>query len=84
MSPAGVEPFFGSIFPRVEDPLPESIGLGFPFALAGAGGLLAGVIYVEASPARRNRAINLGGLAGFGVGVAIYLLSLLIQVVLNP
>jgi hypothetical protein len=51
---------FGSVFPRVEDPLPKSIGLGFPFALAGAGGVFAGVIYADASPMTRNRAIGAG------------------------
>jgi hypothetical protein len=72
--------FFGSILPRVENPLPESIGLGFPIATAGAGGVLAGVIYTGASPVRRNRAISLGGLFGFGIGAAVYLLSLAVQV----
>ena len=71
---------FGSVFPRVENPLPESIGLGFPFALAGAGGVFAGVLYADASPTQRNRAIGRGGQIGFWLGMAAYFLSLAIQV----
>lgn len=78
----GIAPelFVGSILPRVEDPLPDTIGLGFPFALAGAGGVLASVIYADANEDRRDRAIRSGGIAGFWVGAGIYLISLLAQV----
>jgi hypothetical protein len=71
---------FGSVLPRVEDPLPKSIGLGFPFALAGAGGVFAGVIYADASPVKRNRAISVGGQIGFWLGMAFYFFSLAVQV----
>ena len=71
---------FGSVFPRVEDPLPKSIGLGFPFALAGAGGVFAGVLYADASPVTRNRAIGRGGQIGFWLGMAAYFVSLAAQV----
>ena len=74
----------GSIFPRVEDPWPDSIDLGFPFMLAGAGSILAGVVYAEAPQAQRDRAINRAGIRGFRLGAAIYALSLLVQVMSGP
>jgi hypothetical protein len=79
MSPTVTKWFFASILPRVENPLSESIGLGFPFALAGAGGVLGGVVHAKASPAMRDRAIIQGGLVGFSFGVAVYLLALAVQ-----
>jgi hypothetical protein len=69
-----------SVIPRVEDPWPASIGLEFPFTMAGVGTVLAGLIYAEASQSRRDRASHKGGLYGFGVGALIYALSLLNQV----
>jgi hypothetical protein len=36
----------GIVLPRVEDPWPETVGLGLPFTLAGAGGVLAGVLFM--------------------------------------
>jgi len=71
---------FGAVFPRVEDPWPDRIGLGLPFALAGAFGVLASVVYADAAPARRDRAIRHGGLAGFWFGTGLYALSLLAQI----
>lgn len=68
------------VWPEVEDPLPDRIGLGFPFAMAGAGGVLASIVHSESSPARRDRAINKGGVIGFGLGAVAYLLALVIQV----
>jgi hypothetical protein len=70
----------GSILPRVEDPWPESIGLEFPFTMAGAGTVLASIVYGEASHTRRDRASHRGGIYGFGVGALIYTLSLVSQV----
>jgi len=69
-----------SFLPRVEDPLPDRIGLGLPFAAAAAGGVLAGMIFVRSAPARRERAMRWGGLAGFGLGAVVYLVALLVQV----
>lgn len=69
-----------SIFPRVEDPWPESIGIGFPFTVAGAFGVLANVIFSEAPQQQRERAIRLGGVYGFQFGAVIYVLSLIVQV----
>ncbi|HEX6666060.1 MAG TPA: hypothetical protein VF081_05650 [Solirubrobacterales bacterium] len=69
----------GALLPRVESPVPESIGLSLPFVLAGAGGVLAGV-FVPARPAkRRDRWIIRAGRIGFGLGLGFYLLSLAIQ-----
>jgi hypothetical protein len=69
-----------SVVPEAESPLPDRIGLGLPFATAGAGGVLAGIVYSGSSAARRDRAINKGGLVGFGVGAVAYLLALAIQI----
>jgi hypothetical protein len=76
--------FVGSILPRVEDPWPDTIGLGFPFAIAGAIGVLASVVYADAEEDRRDRAIRAGGLMGFRIGAAIYVISLVIQVGFVP
>jgi hypothetical protein len=70
----------GITFPRVQSPWPESIGLGFPFAMAGAAGVLASMIQPEASQAERDRAIRIGNLWGFRSGAAFYILSLIFQV----
>jgi hypothetical protein len=50
--------------PHVQSPWPESIGLGFPFAMAGAAGVLVSMIQPEASQADRDRAIRLGNPLG--------------------
>jgi hypothetical protein len=70
----------GLALPRVQSPWPESIGLGFPFAMAGAAGVLASMIQPEASQAERDRAIRIGNLWGFRSGAAFYVLSLIFQV----
>lgn len=67
------------VFPRVEDPWPESIGLGFPFATAGVGGVLVDLVLAEASDTRRDRGIRLGGLWGFRIGSLFYLASFVVQ-----
>jgi hypothetical protein len=77
------EILFGSILPRVEDPLPDTIGLGFPFACAGAGGVLAGVVFSSSSAERRDRAMSRGGLVGFQIGAAVYFLALATQLVFS-
>jgi hypothetical protein len=66
-------------FPRVEDPWPQTIDLGLPFTLAGAFGVLAGVVVDEADPDKRDRAIRRGGIVGFRTGIVLYLVSLLVQ-----
>ena len=77
-------PFFAllltALWPQVEDPLPDTIGLGFPFAAAGIGGVIAGVARTQAPPAKREQAINKGGLIGFFAGAAFYLVALVVQI----
>jgi hypothetical protein len=69
-----------SLLPRVENPWPDTIGIGLPFAIAGAGGVLAGALYVGDSKAGHDRAIRRGGIWGFRLGVLFYVLSFLNQV----
>jgi len=70
----------GAVLPRVQNPWPESIGLGFPFALAGASGVLMGVLLSEAPSAKRDRAIRIGGLWGFRIGALFYSACVVVQV----
>jgi hypothetical protein len=69
-----------SILPRVESPLPETVGLGLPITAAGVGGVLMGVLFARSPPPRRERAINLGGFWGFAIGSLAYVVALLAQV----
>lgn len=71
----------GSLFPRVEDPWPDEIGLGLPVVLAGAGTALGGVVYASAPRARRERAMGRFSVWGFWIGVLPYATSLVAQVV---
>jgi hypothetical protein len=71
--------FAGVAFPRVENPWPETIDLGFPFALAAAFGVVATAFSVRAPKARRDRAIGQAATAGFLLGSVLYLLALLVQ-----
>jgi len=77
----GFELLAASFFPHVEDPWPERIGLGLPFAWAGVGGVLAGVIHAQSSQPRRDRAMTRGGVWGFRLGASFYSVSLLVQLV---
>ncbi|HSK49895.1 MAG TPA: hypothetical protein VK889_05295 [Solirubrobacterales bacterium] len=70
----------GSFVPRVEDPLPNEIGLGHLFYAAGMGGVLGGVLFAWSTERRRDSAIKWGGVCGFVLGAALYLLALLVQV----
>jgi hypothetical protein len=67
--------------PEVEDPIPHKIGLGHLIALAGAGGMLGGLMKVKAPSAKRERAMSLGTMAGFCFGAAVYCLALTVQVI---
>lgn len=71
----------GSLFPHAEDPWPDTIGIGFPFAAAGAGVVLAGVLFADAPKQRRDRWTRRLGQSGFYAGAVLYVLSLAIQVV---
>lgn len=68
-----------SLFPQVEDPWPDRIGIDFVFTAAGAGGVLLGVYHAKSPAPIREQAINRGGRSGFYLGVGFYLLSLLVQ-----
>jgi hypothetical protein len=78
----GVSPailLVASVLPQVEAPLPDRIGLGFPFSMAGACGVLVGLAHTVSPPAKRDKAIRMGGLIGFLLGAVFYLLALLAQ-----
>lgn len=66
--------------PEVEDPFPDRIGLEVLVSFAGAGGVLAGVLCIGSSPAKKERAVSLGALFGFCLGAVYYILSLLAQI----
>jgi hypothetical protein len=46
------------------------------FATAGAGGVFGAVVSFHLEPASRDRAIMIGGLLGFWLGVLFYLVAL--------
>jgi hypothetical protein len=70
------------VLPKVEDPIPNTIGLGSIFTVAGAGGVLLLVLasMLGLPDARRDAWGRRGMTAGFAIGSAIYLLALLVQV----
>jgi hypothetical protein len=68
------------VVPRVEDPLPETIGIPAVFALAGAGGVLASIFCAGSPQAKHDRWVRRGGVIGFGVGFALYLIAVVVQV----
>jgi hypothetical protein len=70
----------GSIIPRVENPLPDTIGLELPFATAAAGGVLATVLFANAPQSRRDWQVRRLGLLGFYLGVVVYVITLAVQV----
>jgi hypothetical protein len=65
--------------PKVEDPIPERIGLDTVFTAAGFGGVVAGIAFIAAPARRRESAIRWGGLLGFVLGAALYLTALVNQ-----
>jgi hypothetical protein len=69
------------LLPRVESPVPETIGLGAIFAIAGAGGVLMLVLASlgGVSDARRDAWGRWGIVGGFGAGSLFYLLALAVQ-----
>jgi hypothetical protein len=69
-----------SFLPHVENPWPDTIGLELPFAMAGAGGLLAGALYAGDTKKGRDEAVRNGGLWGFRIGMLFYVVSFLNQV----
>lgn len=65
-----------SFFPEADDPFPDRIGPDAPFTWAGAGGVVASVLFAGASSSKQERAISWGGVIGFVFGGGLYLLSL--------
>ncbi|HEX5375945.1 MAG TPA: hypothetical protein VFW48_07280 [Solirubrobacterales bacterium] len=63
-----------AILPRVEDPIPDTIGIGALFGAAGAGGVLAVVAgsMLGVSDAQQNRWARAGVSFGFAAGAIIY------------
>jgi len=70
-----------TILPRVEDPIPDTIGIGALFSAAGAGGVVAMVAgsALGISRARQDQWARTGVSIGFAVGAAIYVTALLGQ-----
>jgi hypothetical protein len=69
------------VLPRVESPIPETIGLGAIFTAAGAGGVLLFVlaIMLRLPDAQRDAWGRHGMAGGFLLGLASYLIALLVQ-----
>jgi hypothetical protein len=80
MFPIDLWHLFASILPHVRSPWPESIGIEFPFAMAGGWSMLAGIFNAELPQAQHDRVVNRAGVHGFGFGALFYALSLLLQV----
>lgn len=80
MLPVDLWSVVASVLPHVRDPWPESIGLGFPFAVSGAFSMLADVFSAEVSAIERDRAVNRFGRLGFRLGLIGYAIALLNQV----
>jgi hypothetical protein len=70
--------------PEVEDPIPDKIGLSFSIDLAGALGVIGGILSVIAWPRRREQFISVGTVVGFCLGIGIYALSILVQLLFEP
>ena len=68
--------------PQVEDPWPETIGLDFPFTVAGAASVasLSAAVLLDRSEKSRDRWTRNGLAGGFIGGAAVYLLALAAQV----
>lgn len=66
--------------PEVENPIPDKIGLADVTTVAGAGGVLGGMVGVCCFPENKDRAISVGSVIGFCGGAGFYALALLVQV----
>lgn len=69
MMSIGIWLLTGSVLPHVESPWPMSIGLGFPFAVAGAAGSAADLIFSDAPSVRRDRVSRKASAYGFRAGL---------------
>ena len=70
------------MLPKVENPIPETIGLGMIFSVAGAFGVFGLVLAstLRLPDAQRDAWSRRGMAAGFAVGSALYLAALLAQI----
>jgi NADH:ubiquinone oxidoreductase subunit 6 (subunit J) len=78
-----VKDFVGiGLFPRVEDPFPETIGLGAIFSTAGAGGVLLLVLasMLNRPEEERDAWTRRGVIFGFVAGLLFYVTALVNQV----
>jgi ABC-type Fe3+-siderophore transport system permease subunit len=70
--------------PEVEDPVPDRIGLSLLMSFAGVGGIIATVLSLITRSRRREWLVGIGTLAGLGIGICFYALSLFVQLVFGP
>jgi hypothetical protein len=72
-----------AFLPRVEDPIPDTIGLGAIFSAAGAGGILLLVLasLVGLPDTQRDAWGRKGMVGGFLVGSLLYVVALAAQLV---
>lgn len=73
-----------SVVPRVENPLPERIGIGFPFTLAGMGSVLGDLARLRGSGRERDRGARVGTAIGFELGALGYATALTVQLLSGP
>jgi hypothetical protein len=66
--------------PEVESPIPQKIGLEDIFTVAGAGGVLGGMVGVCFFPRHKEQAISMGSVIGFCMATGFYAVALLVQV----
>jgi hypothetical protein len=73
---------FNAVLPRVEDPFPDTIGVGVIFSIAGAGGVVGFVAgsMLGASDVEPDLWTRRGVSFGFTVGTIFYAAALVVQV----
>jgi hypothetical protein len=71
-----------SLLPRVEDPIPDTIGVGFIFSMAGAGGVVMLVFgsMLGMSAAELDAWARRGVSIGFMAGAFLYAAALVEQI----
>ena len=61
-----------SLIPRAESPLPETIDITSPFAMAGVGNLIGALVRPRATAATRDLLSRRWSLLGLTIGFALY------------